>query len=438
MDIRKPTQTTRRAAARRTIISLSCVIAPLLAFGCLDSHSPNPAEPKCNRETTKVRTAPKPYLQAARGRLEAFRIEHNCPGATLGFVLPDGRTGSVAVGVSRKNYPRPMEPTDRMFSGSIGKTYVAALALKLVEEGQLDLDSKVSSWFPDEEWFGRLPNADRITLRMLMNHTSGIPRHIMTPAFKDALREHPQKVWRPEELLAFVFDAQPLFPAGQSWSYADTNYILVGMIIERVTGRTYYEEVTDRILIPYNFSDTSPADRPDLARLVSGYTSEENLFSLPTEVAVNGRYAINPQVEWTGGGLISTASDLARWAHALYSGNVLEQDSMRQMLQGVPTQALRSEEYGLAVFKRHTDLGPVVGHGGWVPGYVSLMAYYVDHNLAVAFQINTDVGLGREVLRSLLDRVAADLTSPTLASAGELGTPPVTPPQPIGVNLKSQ
>ncbi|UCF33895.1 MAG: beta-lactamase family protein [Phycisphaerales bacterium] len=352
---------------------------------------------------------PRKLLSDARSRLLAFCQENDSPGATLGFVLADGRTGAVAAGKTRKTGGRAMEPTDRMFSGSIGKTYVSAVLLQLAEEGRVELDEKIAHWFGEKEWFARLPNASDITLRMLLNHTTGIPRHIMTPEMQARVRQEPQKVWRPEELIAFVLDKEPLFPVGKGWAYADTNYILVGMIIEQVTGRTYYDELTDRILRPLTLDETSPADRPDLPGLVSGYTSPDNIFSMPEEVAVNGRYAVNPQLEWTGGGLIGTARDLARWAWLLYGRHVLADTSIVQLLEGVPTDETSGTSYGLGVFIRNGDLGLTLGHAGWVPGYVSQMTYYADHGVAVAVQVNNDVGMSRGALRGLLDSVAGDL-----------------------------
>ena len=132
-----------------------------------------------------------------------------------------------------------MQPSDRMLAGSVGKTYAAAVALQLCEAGRLDLDAKTARWLSDEPWFPRLPNAEQLTLRQLMNHTSGLRDHVWMPDFHAALAADMQRVWRPEELVAYVLDTEPLFPAGAGWSYADTNYILVGMIIERVTGRPF-------------------------------------------------------------------------------------------------------------------------------------------------------------------------------------------------------
>jgi D-alanyl-D-alanine carboxypeptidase len=345
----------------------------------------------------------------AQKRLDDFRLSTGCPGATLGFVLPGGRSAAVATGVSHKASGRPMQPSDRMFSGSIGKTYVAALLLQLLEERLVELDAKISHWFREDEWFSRLPNASDITLRMLLNHTTGIPRHIMTPGMKAAVKASPQKVWKPEELLGFVFGVEPLFPAGEGWAYADTNYILVGMIIERVTGKTYYQELTDRILRPQQLTDTSPADRSKLRGLVSGYTSERNLFSLPAEVASDGTYAINPQLEWTGGGLITTSLDLARWAHRLYGGQVVKANTFQLMKEGIQMGGDPDQKYGLGVMMRSSEEGPVLGHAGWVPGYVSMMAYYPQHKVAVAIQVNSDQGVGKTALQTILDDLAGEL-----------------------------
>jgi D-alanyl-D-alanine carboxypeptidase len=358
------------------------------------------------------RQPPDECLRRVQQRLDAFCAARGCPGATVGFVLADGCEGAIASGVSHQGSGRPMKPTDRMFSGSIGKTYVAALLLQLLEEGGVELDARISLWFGEEEWFARLPNSQDITLRMLLNHTSGIARHLMMPEMQARIKAEPQKVWRPEELLTFVLDVEPLFPAGQGWSYADTNYILVGMIIERVTGRTYYQALSDRILTPLKLADTSPSDRPDLPGLVSGYTAAENIFSLPPEVASNGRYAMNPQLEWTGGGLVTTALDLARWARLLYGGDVLQDTSLQRMLDGVAPQEGFEEKYGLGAMIRPTEHGLALGHSGWVPGYVSTMWFYADHRIAVAAQINTDIGLGRMVMRTLADGLAGELVQP--------------------------
>ncbi len=347
--------------------------------------------------------------QTLRAILAQFCAAHDCPGATFGYVLPDGRCGSLATGVSSRTTGRAMQPRDRMLMGSIGKTYVAAVALQLVSEGKLRLDTQISDWLSHYEWFGRLPNARALTLRQLLNHTSGIRRHLFTDECQQELKAAPQRVWNPEELIAFALDTEPLFPAGDGWSYSDTNYILVGLIIERVTRNAYYDELERRILRPQALDHTSPSDQPRLRNLISGYTAPDNPFGVPTETARDGRYAINPQFEWTGGGLICTALDLARWAYRLYGGHALDARVQAALLDGVATAPGTEERYGLGVMIRPGPHGQVYGHAGTMPGYLSIMEYLPEHDVALAVQVNTDIGLSLALLRGLSDKLAKEL-----------------------------
>jgi len=316
------------------------------------------------------------------------------PGATIGFVLPDGRSGSVSVGLADTENRIALKPADRMLAGSIGKTYVSAITLQAVQEGKLDLDAKIERWLGSESWFPRLPNAKDITLRMLMNHSSGIPEHVLNKDFIAALKKDPDRVWKPHELIAYILDAKPLFAAGQGWSYADTNYILVGMIFERVTKKTVYGEVARRILKPFKLERTIPSDRRILPQLITGYSMPNSPFGFEGRVIIDGKFIINPQMEWTGGGFASTAEDLARWAKLLYEGKVLKEEMLDQMLAGVAANEGRGSgagnKYGLAVQIRPSDWGVSYGHGGWFPGYRSEMEYFPQNKIAVAVQFNTD------------------------------------------------
>lgn len=292
-----------------------------------------------------------------------------------------------------------------MMSGSIGKTFVAAAMLGLVEAGQADLDAKVSTWLGDRAWYARVPNSADVTLRMRMNHSSGIREHVTSPEFIAALRDAPEQAWKPEELAAFALDQEPLFAAGQGWSYADTNYIFVGMVIEEITGKKYEEVVRERVLEARGLDETTPVEGPELPGLVSGYTAPGKPFHVPEEVCVDGRYAVNPQFEWTGGGMVTTAADLARWARMLYGGAVLREETRRMMLDGVPAKTGPRDKYGLGVQIWPTRHGDAVGHSGYFPGYVSIMAWYPEKRVAVAVQVNTDVGTGKMGLRRVLDEL---------------------------------
>ena len=156
-----------------------------------------------------------------------------------------------------------------MLAGSVGKTYAAAVALQLVKEGKINLDDKVEKYLGQEKWFSRLPNASQITVRQLMNHTSGLVRYEFKEQFTKDLSANPDKVWKPEELLAYLFDEKAAFEAGKGWDYSDTNYIVLGMIIERVTGKKYYSEAQNRILKPLKLKTNFSAGQPRNQRINS-------------------------------------------------------------------------------------------------------------------------------------------------------------------------
>jgi D-alanyl-D-alanine carboxypeptidase len=356
----------------------------------------------------KITGALKKTLQM---KLDEWHKAGNFPGATLGVVLADGESFGLAVGYSDRDAKTRMRPTDRMLAGSVGKTFAAATALQLVKEGRIGLDDKVEKYLGSEPWFSRLPNAKEITVRQLMNHTSGLVRYEFKPQFTKDLTANPEKVWKPEELVAYLLDEKPPFGAGNGWDYSDTNYIVLGMIIERVTGGKFYDEATRRLLRPLKLRDTIPQDGLKLKGVVQGYAGPNNPFGGKDEMIHDGRFAINPQFEWTGGGFASTSHDLARWAKMIYEGKAYSADLLPQVLDGVPAPMLgRESKYGLGVIIRKLPTGETsYGHSGFFPGYLTDVMYFPDSKIAIAVQVNTSVGrsLGKPLSRILLEMMEA-------------------------------
>lgn len=314
------------------------------------------------------------------------------PGATLGVVLADGESFGLAVGYSDRDAKTSMKATDRMLAGSTGKTFAAATALQLVKEGKIGLDDKVEKFLGTESWFARLPNARDITVRQLMNHTSGLVRYEFKDTFTRDLTANPEKVWKPAELLSYLLDAKPPFEAGKGWDYSDTNYIVLGMIIEKVTGKKFYDEANKRIVKKLKLTNTIPQGGLVLKGVVQGYAGPNNPFGGKDEMISNGKFAINPQFEWTGGGWASTSEDLARWAKFIYEGKAFDVSLLPQVLDGVSAPMLgRETKYGLCVIIRKTAAGTSYGHSGFFPGYVTDMMYFPDQKIAVAVQVNTSV-----------------------------------------------
>jgi len=299
------------------------------------------------------------------------------PGITLSLRLNDSMNISLSSGLSDIEDSIAMKPDDVMFSGSVGKTYVSALILKLYEQGKIDLKAKAIDYLKDEKWFGNIPNAKDFTIEMLMNHTAGVPEYVYFPQIWDSIKQNPEKIWTVEERLSVIFNQPPVNVAGEAWNYADSHYIILGLIIEKTTGKTYYRVLDEYILKPYNLSKTIPSDKTHLTGLISGYTALSVAFKLPEKVLNSGRYCFNPQLEWTGGGLISTVSDLTLWAKQLYGGDVLKPET--QMLLFTPakpeTDLFENAKYGLGCFIGETNGVKYYGHTGFVPGYITMVQY---------------------------------------------------------------
>lgn len=315
------------------------------------------------------------------------------PGATAAFVLPDGPPAGFATGYADRELATPMRPDSLQLAGGVGKSFVAAVALSVAQDGALNLDDPISKWLGQERWFRRLPNQNYITVRMLLNHTSGIPDHVRDERFirevRKRFRSDPDFHFSPEQLVQFVLDKDALFAAGRGFSYSDTNYILAGMIIERATQSTYYGELIQRFLTPLRLSLTGPADRRGLPSLANGYVAGGNPFGLPRKTVSRGMLVVNPIYEWTGGGLVSNPQDLARWAQVLYEGKALKRPYLDDLLGSV-SPSRKGRRYALGVEIDSSDLGPMYGHEGSFPGYRTKMAYFPDYRIAVAMQINTD------------------------------------------------
>lgn len=323
--------------------------------------------------------------------LDSLRTVSGSPGITLGVALPDGRILELASGMADTARRTPLEPGDLLLAGSVGKTFFAALALALIHEGKLSLDAKISTWLGAEPWLARLPNGPAITVRMLMNHTSGLVRYEFKEAFTRDLTASPDRIWRPEELVSYLLDEKAPFEAGTGWDYSDTNYIVLAMILERITGRPAYEEIQRRFLEPHGLRAVVPSTSRSIPGLVQSYAGLPNPFGLRDEMLdAEGRLAFSPQFEWAGGGYATSAPALARWAKVLYEGKAVDSAMVaRAIAEAVPARIGPEVRYGLGVIVWPGADGPVVGHSGFFPGSLTEMRYFTGGRFAVALQLNT-------------------------------------------------
>ncbi len=336
-----------------------------------------------------------PFLELKAGlqaSLDSIVEEQKLPGATAAIVLADGQLISLASGYADKEEKIAMPLGAQMLLGSVGKIFVSAVSLQLVDEGKIRLEDKVSQYFDGVDWFKELPNADDLTIKSLLNHTSGLPRYVFAPAFIEVIEKDPMRTWTPAECLAIITTEAPKHPVGEGWGYSDTNYILLGLIIEKVTQSTYYAQLEERIISTFHLRSTYPSTQRELPGITQGYIGENNFFKLPNKVISDGLYAMNPQFEWTGGGLVTNVEDLAYFIKWLHTGKILSTASYDQLLSAVNFRNGQASEtgYGLGTFVWSNPSGKSFGHAGIMPGYFTHVEFAQKGGYAVALQVNTD------------------------------------------------
>ena len=295
--------------------------------------------------------AREPELQRRLDDLVAAGI----PGAVL-LVREGDRTIRLASGYGNLRPKAPMRATDRFRVGSITKAFVATVVLQLVGEKKLRLTDTVERWLP-----GVVPNGKRITVRHLLNHTSGLFDYGGDPEWLAAAYRDPMRQWAPREIVAVATAHKPHFAPGAGWSYSNTNYFVVGLIVEAATGRKLEAELRRRIYAPLRLRATSLDTVPRIAGAhAHGY------FVRPLEDVTVG----SSSYVWAAGALVSTADDVARFFRALLGGRLLRPDLLRAMKttfsmgSGAP-----GWRYGLGLMKLPSPCGAQWGHTGGMPGY---------------------------------------------------------------------
>lgn len=322
--------------------------------------------------------------------LDSLRATSGIPGMSFSTVLPDNSVISIQSGVEDVDKQKSLSPTTRMPGGSSGKTYFAALALLAFENKKLNPDDLIYNHLKNEPWIDSLPNAKTITIKMLMNHTSGLEEYYELKDNMTVLINDPDKTWSVREQLQLLSGRQPLFEAGKGWGYADTNYLVLSLILEKVYQEPLFDEITKRFIIPNQLSLTEPQRSRNIKNLSNGYTGKNNPFKIKGAVLKDGKHQINPQMEGAGGGFVTNSRDLARWAKIYYDAAFVSESTRELARTGVDAKTGKNHQYGLGMQIRPSPFGKGYGHSGWFPGYLTDMEYFPEINQSAAIQINTD------------------------------------------------
>ncbi|MEU2871995.1 serine hydrolase domain-containing protein [Streptomyces olivoreticuli] len=291
-----------------------------------------------------------------------------------------------SAGTSQLGLQRPRQTNERFRVGSVSKTFAATVVLQLEAERRLSLGDTVEHWLPGMV-SGNGNDGSRITLRQLLNHTSGIYDYVVDPAFQQRIGTedflwHRFDTWRPEDLIRIAMSHAPLFPAGSAWGYSSTDYILAGLVIEKATGHPPDREIERRIITPLRLYGTSI---PGTSPVIPGPHGHGYTKFTPGGPSYDTT-AINPSWGGTAGDIISTTSDLNRFMRALIGGNLLPRRQLAEMLDAVPTGDRLRTGYGLGIFRFQFPCGTTVwGHTGGIHGYTTFVGTTPDtrHTLSV-------------------------------------------------------
>lgn len=263
--------------------------------------------------------------------------------------------------------------------GSNTKTYVASLVLLLVDDGSLSLSDSVTRWIAD------VPGGDAVTIEDLLHHTSGIYDYTSDPAYLADSLSH--RSYEPRELLAIAFAHESAFAPGEAgkWGYSNTNYVMLGTIIESVTGQDVAQVLRERILTPIGAEATFFAGSEPLV----GDVAYGRSF-----LGTNGADFLDPSAAWCAGNVVATIGDLADWAERRGNGSFHSPAMQAELIDGVPTG--QDFTYGAALVMVGASAlngnGPAIGHGGDTVGYHSLAYYFPDRNVTIALVVDSDAG----------------------------------------------
>ena len=367
-----------------------------------------------------------PKLQATLDRL---RIKTAMPGASATILFPDGSSWTGVSGLADVTAGKAVTPNTAFAVGSISKTFLATLILELAAEGRIGLGDAAWLYLPEV----KLDHA--ITVRQLLDHTSGLYDFFFHPKIDAALRANRAANWTAAQTLAYV--GKPYFKPGLGWHYSNTNYLLLGLIAERVGRASLADQFRARFFGPLGLSTAFyQVDERARGPLAHGYRFMGSNRTLPpVDLADGTGVAPFRSVVTAAGGAGSIAAssiDLARWAKALYGGAVLSPSSLATMIGDVTNTAIYKPRipYGLGVQSVTVGGWPTLGHSGRLLGFQGVMRYFPAQGFAVAVLTNQSRADPSVILKGLVAIVAPPPLPPPSPSPSASSSPASVAPSP--------
>ncbi|MFF4773812.1 serine hydrolase domain-containing protein [Microtetraspora fusca] len=311
--------------------------------------------------------------------------------AALAEVRDAGRTYRLAAGKAEYGRPRPAPAAGRFRIASVTKLFTATVVLQLASEGRLRLADPVGKWLP-----GIVDKADDITLEQLLRHTSGIPDYLPGLLDSSGVVRDPVRTWQDKELVALANRLPRVFEVpGTRFSYSNTNYVLLGMVVEAAAGRPYAREVTERVIVRARLTRTSAPS--DTTRITGPHPRSYAMVG----GAVTDITTLNPTILGAAGGIVSTTTDLNRFLRALLGGRLLPPAELTLMKTPVP-----GTTYGMGLSTLQTPCGVFYGQAGGIGGYFAAAFHRQDGLREVSLAATPYTGKPDQALNALLQRTA--------------------------------
>lgn len=318
-------------------------------------------------------------------------VNKGVAGAMMAVYKPASGMWLGAAGKSDLKNNVPMQACNISRMGSTIKLFTAVVTMMLYDEHKINLDEKISAYLHGD-YIGKLTNCGRATIRQLLQHSSGIYNYIQNPAFQTASLNDLTKIWQPEELLSYAYNKNAYFQVGADVRYSNTNYILLGFLIEQIEGKPLHQVFEQRIFQPLGMNKSLFAAKdPVPQNIVRGYI---DLYS-------NGQLTESTQFSgWdyhtADGGLISNPYDMAVFFQKLIKGEIISPSLLNEMLTWkIPLEQdddFFPVEYGLGIFKMKTPAGDVYYHSGDAIGYYANMMYIPATETVVVYSVNSNYG----------------------------------------------
>jgi len=358
-------------------------------------------------EFKPVLTELDPASSALQGLLDQQVKEQDILGMAMAVRLADGTVIGKASGYSDPSEEKTWSVNTLSAIGSVTKTFSGVVVMQLIEEGKLSLDDTINTWFPEQ------PNGDKVTIRMLLSHTSGIANYI---SGENVMEGKWTNEWAPMDLVTEANKLGPVsVPGSRESHYSNTNYILLGLIIEKITGNSWAQEVKSRIIEPLDLKDTMFLSTEGVwgGIMVLGYAKTPDGYISSLELP----WYPHSSTAWSAGEVVSTVSDLMIFASALFDGKLVSKVTLAIMAQPLGTDVDSGRIWGLG--GATLDMGGLraFGMGGDIPGYHAFFIGFLDNKLIVTALCNTEEGNVMMPSMSALQYISQSLSGASDESA---------------------